>query len=108
MKGVIFFVYLCFLFTRGYDIVYMGMLENSMGYAAHDFTKTHQLKFPGKYLLGEDFEDEDEDDDQLPAHKDKISIRRYISNYFRSCFKVRLSFYCRLCYKYITQRALRI
>lgn len=116
MRGVIFFAYLCFLLVKGYDFVYTGMLHNSPGYATHDITKTQQVKFPGKCILNEDFEGEDEDKSDYPVllRKDKPASRKYLflPHAFIAghlcCFKNRPYFRSRLLFKYITQRALRI
>lgn len=122
MRGVIFFVCLCFLLLRGYDCIRTGMQHTPFSnLPAHHTVKLQQPAFThqdqqsqNEYFICEELEEED-DDNNDPAKKYKLLNRSnlllsYTANliYLHTSSIDRQPFCGRSIYRYIIQRALRI
>lgn len=131
MRGVIFFVYLCFLLLRGGICVYNGVHHEKMSYPPAKYLDKKRrsnctntsLSFGivkgidaqhDEIVMCEDME-EDDDDVNAAEKKDRLNTKgnllfpqALIINYLYACHKEKLLFYNHLPCKYITQRALRI
>lgn len=124
MRGVIFFVCLCFLLLRGYDDIRTGMLHPPFSEqpAHHHTGKSQPVKFTHKdqdpseeELICEKVEENDDDDNNDAAKKVKLlpGSNLLLSqtadlNYLHTCSIDQQPFCGRSIYRYITQRALRI
>ena len=105
MRGVLFFVYLCFLLLRGYDHVYADI------YQEHT---THVKQAPSETSDQEYVAEDTEDNDRLLTGKGKPLSNSCFTNAqlipFHDCFRRKEFFYSSgyVYPKYILQRTLRI
>lgn len=122
MRGVIFFVCLCFLLLRGYDCVRTGMLHIPFNNSSlHQSERLQQAKFihqdqdsQEEHFLCEELEEEDDDNNDA-AKKYKLLNRSNLLLahtpdliYLHTWSIDRQPFCGRSTYRYIVQRALRI
>jgi uncharacterized protein YlaI len=133
MRGVLFFVCLCFLLLKGNDSLCIGVQHTTAStFSTRDTEKKEVEKLTNVsphfssigphydnkealYFICEEVEEEDDDNTNTSARKNKSFLRGslsyahpYIITYLCDGAKDAIPFSNHLSYKYISQRALRI
>jgi hypothetical protein len=132
MRGVIFFMYLCFLLLKGVGFVHAMVYHDKMNYPPVQYLEKRQrgkctntslsfgaIKDGGspneEAIVCDDVEDDDDDASNLSVRKYKMLTgpgapfpHALVVNYLYGCYTDKLLYYGYLPDKYITQRALRI